>query len=270
MLLNLQKVCFRYDSGFRLRDIDLRLQKGAFFALLGPNGSGKSTLVKIISALTKAESGEIQFDGRPLTAYGSRQLARKLAVIPSENHFEFPFRVSQVAAMGRFPFLGRLQRMSEEDRQIVDRALRLTRADELRERPISELSSGERQRVLMARALAQQPKLLVLDEPNAHLDIHHQIAIFRLLRRLNREEGLTVLAVLHDLTMASVFCKTVAIMEDGAIVRQGAPGEVITADNIRAIYGADVLVHSNRQGVPMITYAAEEQDAALPRAKPSC
>ncbi len=255
-LLRLHQVGFSYPSGFRIEGIEFEVPTTSFFSLLGPNGSGKSTLIKLISRLSKPHAGWIEFDGTPLARYRPRELARKMAVIPSENHFEFPFRVSEVAAMGRFPYLGRMQRMSLQDRQIVERALRMAQAEELGDRPISELSSGERQRVLIARALAQEPRLLVLDEPNTHLDIKHQIEVFRLLARLTREEELTVLVVLHDLTMAAVFSETVAIMDAGRLVKLGTPRAVITTETIRSIYGADVLIRSDDGHPPVVLYSA--------------
>ncbi len=255
-LLRLHNVEFRYPSGFRIEGVDLAVPEGSFFSLLGPNGSGKSTLIKLISRLSEPHDGWIEFDGAPLNRYRPRELARKMAVIPSENHFDFPFRVAEVAGMGRFPYQGRMQRMSSDDRRIVERALRMAQAEELKERPISELSSGERQRVLIARALAQQPRLLVLDEPNSHLDIKHQIEVFRLLARLTKEERLTVLVVLHDLTMAAVFSETVAIMNSGRIVETGPPKKVITTERIRSIYGADVVVRSDGLDPPVVLYSA--------------
>ncbi len=256
-LLRLQSVGFRYPSGFQLRDVDLSLGDGSFMALLGPNGSGKSTLIKLISRLASPDSGVIELQGKPLDSLRPRDLARTMAVIPSENYFEFPFRAGDVAAMGRFPYLGRLQRMSQGDRRVVRQAMEMTETEKLAERPISELSSGERQRVLIARALAQQPRLLVLDEPNAHLDIKHQIAVFRLLRRLNRDEKLTILVVLHDLTMASVFCGEIVLMNRGEVAKQGPPEEVITSETVRSVYGADVAVQALRGGGRFVVFTAE-------------
>lgn len=258
-LLRLHEVGYRYPSGFQVQAVNLEVPAASFFSLLGPNGSGKSTLVKLISRLVQPLRGRIEFDGAPLNQYRPRELARKMAVIPSENHFEFPFKVSEVAAMGRFPYLGRMQRMSRKDQEIVERALDMAQAADLRERSISELSSGERQRVLIARALAQEPRLLVLDEPNAHLDIKHQIEVFRLLASLAKEGKLAVLVVLHDLTMAAVFSETVAIMESGRVVKLGPPREVITTATIRSIYGADVIIRRDGEGPPVVSYSSQAE-----------
>ena len=180
--LSLKEVSFRYPRGFALRNISLEIPGQSFLALIGPNGSGKTTLLRLMSKVLQPESGEVRLEGKRLDEFTARELSRQVAVISSEQHFQFPFPALEVVTMGRFPYLGRLQKLSEEDREIVDEALRMTQTYELREHPISQLSSGERQRVLIARAIAQQPSILMLDEPNAHLDINHQIAIFRLLR----------------------------------------------------------------------------------------
>ncbi len=261
-LLELEGVHFRYPSGFGLVDVDWSVKRGSFCALLGPNGCGKSTLVRVASRYLPAHQGKIRLLEKPIGEYSSRTLARHLAVIPSENHFEFPFRAEEVVAMGRFPHLGRLEALTSDDFQIVHDAMRRTRTAEFASRAISELSSGERQRVLLARALAQEPRLLILDEPNSHLDIHHQIAVFRLLAELVRERGTTVIVVLHDLTMAGVFCDRAALLRDGRMVLEGPPSEVITAATIREVYGAEVKIVRNEAGSPLISYSARAEPSS--------
>ncbi len=256
-LLRLEKACFSYPAGFRLSNIDWSVADRSFSAVIGPNGCGKSTLVRLISRYLPLQSGAIELLGQPLKSYTTRQLARRMAVIPSEHHFEFPFRVEEVVMMGRFPHLKRLQPLSSDDQEVVMQAMQLTGTEGFAQRPISELSSGERQRVLLARALAQQPQLLILDEPNAHLDIHHQIAAFRLLKGLVNRGRTSVIAVLHDLTMAGVFCDRVALLDKGRLIREGGPSEVITTETIRQVYGADIRVERTGSGAPLITYTAE-------------
>lgn len=254
--LRLERVSFRYPTGFALQDIDLEIPGRAFLALIGPNGSGKTTLLRLMTKLLQPESGQVYLDGEPISGFAPRELARQMAVISSEQFFEFPFPVADVVAMGRFPYLGRFQKMSRQDWQIVEEALRMTQTDHLRERPISQLSSGERQRVLVARAVAQKPSILMLDEPNAHLDINHQIGIFRLLQFLNQKHDMTVVVVLHDLTAAAAFCESVALLHQGRLIKQGKPEEVITTEIVRSTYGADVFVYpSPLGGFPQITYA---------------
>ncbi len=254
-MLRLEEVSFRYSTGFAVQGISLHIPPQSFLALIGPNGSGKTTLLRLMTSALPPQKGQIFLDGKPLRQFTARQLARKIAVISSEQYFQFPFPVLEVVAMGRFPHLGRLQKMSRQDWDIVDDAMRMTDISQLRHRPISQLSSGERQRVLIARAIAQQPSILVLDEPNAHLDIHHQIAIFRLLRLLNERHTMTEIMVLHDLTAAAAFCKSVALLHQGRLIKQGSAREVITTENLRETYGADVVVHpSPAGGYPQVTY----------------
>lgn len=257
--LLLERIVFDYGATFSLKDINLSIPHGSFLALIGPNGSGKTTLMQIMSGLLTPKAGEITLDDQPLNQLSRRELARQIAVISSEQHFEFPFPVAEVVTMGRFPYLGRFEKLTRRDREIVDEALDWTQTHHLRDRPISQLSSGERQRVLIARAVAQKPAILMLDEPNVHLDLNHQIAIFRLLRRLNQDFSVTVVVVLHDLTAAAVFCQTVVLMWEGKLVKTGPPQEVITTEILRSVYGADIEVYpSPLGGIPQVAYQAEQ------------
>ena len=257
--LLLKQVGFHYQDGFSLQDIDLMLPEKSFLALIGPNGSGKTTLLHLMSGLLQPERGQISLENQPLKTFTRRELARRIAVISSLQYFEFPFPVVDVVAMGRYPYLGRLQKLSGRDGQIVEKALHSTEIWHLKDRPISQLSSGERQRVLLARAVAQRPSILMLDEPNTHLDIHHQIAIFRLLQSLNEEHSMTVVVVLHDLTAASAFCQTVALLSEGKLIQTGTPTEVITTETIRRVYKADISVQpSPLGGFPQISYGGKK------------
>ena len=230
--LLLEQVSFHYQGGFALQDIDLSLPEKSFLALIGPNGSGKTTLLQLLSGLLQAKSGQIRLQDRPLNTLRRRELARQIAVIASDQYFAFPFPVAEIVAMGRFPYLGRLQKLTDRDLQIVEEALQRT-----------------------ARAIAQSPAILMLDEPNTHLDIHHQIGVFRLLQHLNQEHSMTVVVVLHDLTAASTFCRTVALLSEGKLVKTGTPQEVITTETIRSVYQADIEVHpSPTGGFPQISY----------------
>ena len=256
--LRLEKIHFDYGDAFELEVIDLSIPEGSFLALIGPNGSGKTTLLQLMSGLFNPQAGQIVLDDQPLNQLSRPELAQQMAVISSQQHFEFPFPVAEVVAMGRFPYLGRFEKLTPGDREIIDEALAWTQTLHLRDRPISQLSSGERQRVLIARAVAQKPSILMLDEPNVHLDLNHQIAIFRLLRRLNQKSSVTVVVVLHDLTAAAVFCQTVALLCEGKLVKTGPPQEVITTEILREVYRADIEVHpSPLGGIPQVSYSAD-------------
>lgn len=257
-MLTLDGVTFRYGPRFVVENVSLHIPDRSLLGLIGPNGSGKTTLLRLMSKILRPDQGRIFLRGRPLDQYGARELARQMAVITSEEFFEFPFTVHDVIAMGRIPHQARFQKMSAQDEEIVEEALRLTATGDLRLRSISDLSSGERQRVLIARAIAQQPTVLMLDEPNAHLDIHHQIQIFNLLRQLNRDHGMTLVVVLHDLTAAAAFCQRLALLHEGKVFREGPPAEVITSEVIHQVYGASVLVQASPAGqFPIIAYGPE-------------
>ena len=260
--ISLQQLSFSYRTQPVLQGVSLEIPQRSLLALIGPNGSGKTTLLRLMSKVLRPQQGTILLHGRPLSSFSARDLARQLAVISSEQHFEFPFSVADVVAMGRFPHLNRLERMSDQDWTMVDEAMERTSVLHFRHRSISQLSSGEKQRVLIARAIAQQPSVLMLDEPNAHLDINHQIAIFNLLRTLNRQHQMTVIVVLHDLSAAATFCETMVLLHRGQIVRTGTPAEVITAELIQQTYGAEVAVFpSPLGGRPQIAFGpAREVD----------
>jgi iron complex transport system ATP-binding protein len=254
-MLRLEQVNFSYPNRSVLNDINLEIPRRSFLALIGPNGSGKTTLLRIMSRVLQPQRGSVLLEGQPIARLSARALAKKMAVISSEQSFEFPFSVRDVAAMGRFPHLTRLERLTALDWEIVDKALEMTHTDGFENRAISQLSSGERQRVLLARAIAQQPSLLLLDEPNAHLDINHQITIFNLLRSLQQDLGMTIVVVLHDLGAAAAFCESVLLLHQGRIVKIGRPDEVITAELIRKTYGAEVHVFpSPLGGSPQIAF----------------
>src|SRR5262245_5835776 len=251
----LQHVSFSYRNQTVLQDITLDVPKQSLMALIGPNGSGKTTLLRVMSRVLRPQQGSVVLDGQLLASLKPRELAKRMAVISSEQHFEFPFSVEDVVAMGRFPHLNRLERMSAQDWKIVHEAMEKTCVLEFRNRSVSQLSSGEKQRVLIARAIAQQPSVLMLDEPNAHLDINHQIAVFNLLRTLNRQHQMTVIVVLHDLSAAAAFCETMVLLHQGRIVRIGTPAEVITTELIEQTYGTEVAVFpSPVNGCPQIAF----------------
>lgn len=240
--LSMKGVTCRYGSRTALREISADVRRGEFVAVVGPNGSGKSTLVKAISAAIQPSSGQILLGGRPVGTITARDRARQVAVLAQETAVEFDFTVAEVVLMGRLPHLPRFGGESPGDREAVLRAMTLTGTLPFAERAVTELSGGERQRVMMARSLAQEPSLLLLDEPTAHLDIAFQVELLDLVRRLNQEQGLTVVAVLHDLNLASQYADRVLMLKEGALFTDGSPRIVITEQNVAAVYGSKVRV----------------------------
>ena len=238
-------VSFGYGNSFHLQNISFDQEKGAFWGIIGPNGSGKSTLLKLLSGTIRNSTGSIQIDGKDLRTYKLKDLARKMAVVGSEAQFAFPFLVRDIVLMGRMPFVGRLSVASDHDHQIVDAALRKTETATYENRYIHELSSGERQRVLLARALAQEPKILLLDEPTAHLDLHYEIEIFQILKHLNERENLTILTISHNLNLMAEFCQNLIVLQGGVCRQMGAPREIITPALLQEVFRIDCKIESN-------------------------
>ena len=238
-----------------LRDVSLHVAQGELVGLLGPNGSGKSTLLRMIYRILKPASGSVHAHGTDVWQSSARDNARAMAVLAQENTSEFELLVRDVVLMGRTPHQSPFARDSAEDFRIVAQALERVDAKRLSERMFSTLSGGEKQRVLMARALAQQAPLLVLDEPTNHLDVRHQFELMNLIRSL----GLTALAALHELPLAAHYCDRLYLLKDGALVAQGTPCEVLTPEIIADVYGVRALVRlSPRSGKPLIEFLPDE------------
>jgi len=225
-----------------LHDVSLELGASEFTAVIGPNGSGKTTLLRAMSRIPMTTTGDILLDGKDIHSIPAREFATRVAVVPQDTLIAFDFSVLEIVLMGRSPRLGRFAIEGARDTQIALDALERTGTAHLRDRQINALSGGERQRVLVARALAQEPEALLLDEPTSHLDISFQFEIMDLIKSLNRERGMTVLAILHDLNLASQYCDRLIMIGQGRVQADGSPEEVITADNIRRVYGAEVWV----------------------------
>ena len=244
-LADLEGVAFAYPmpDGRRrevLRWVDLSLARGDLVALVGTNGSGKTTLLRLLTGVLKPDAGGVCFDGRPISGWRRMDLARRVAVLPQQLDLPAGFRVAELVEMGRAPHARSLFASTEADARAVATALADAGALDLADRLAEELSGGERQRLLVAMALAQEPDLLLLDEPTLHLDLAHQVALLAAIRRLRDQRGLTVLAVLHDLNLAAAFAPRVAVLDDGRIVADGPPEEVLSTDLVRRVFGVQV------------------------------
>jgi len=244
-LLRVANVCGGYRKETVIKDISLEINKGDFLGIIGPNGSGKTTLLRLMSRVLAAQKGNISLEGRDIAHMDLKQFCQKAAFVPQDTIINFSFSVREIVLMGRIPHLKRMQFETKRDLGIAQGALAMTSTSHLKEKMIDELSSGERQRVIIAKALAQEPALLFLDEPTSHLDIGHQIQILDLLKKLNRQKGLTIVMVLHDLNLAGEYCNRIALLNQGRIFKQGSPAEVLTYQNIEAVYRTVVVVKDN-------------------------
>jgi cobalamin transport system ATP-binding protein len=223
-----------------LRSMDFALVPGDLVALVGTNGSGKTTLLRLLTGILTPDAGVVRFDGRPLADWRRLDLARRMAVLPQQLDLPAGFRVAELVEMGRAPHARRLFASTLADERAVARALEDAGALDLADRFAEELSGGERQRLLVAMALAQEPDLLLLDEPTLHLDLAHQVALLATIRRLRDQRGLTVLAVLHDLNLAATFAPRVAVLDEGRVVADGPPGEVLSPELVARVFGVTV------------------------------
>jgi iron complex transport system ATP-binding protein len=252
-----QNIKFKYSDSWILKSVAFQTHEGEFLGVIGPNGSGKTTLIKIIDGLLIPDEGAIFLRGQNIKHFSRNEIAKIVAMVPQDAPVVFPFTVQEVVMMGRTPHLGRLRFEGKTDFEIVRKAMEITDILPFASRSINELSGGERQRVLIARALAQQPQIILLDESTAFLDIKHQLDFFDLIKVLNREEGLTVITVTHDINLASLFCDRVLLLRDGNIHSIGTPHEVITESNIKEVYEANVMVDRNPiTGLPRVTLLA--------------
>lgn len=238
VLLKFDGVNFAWVRGGApvLTDLNLVMRSGEMAAVLGPNGAGKSTLLRVASGYLKPTFGEVYIAGASDGRAGRREIARRVAMVPQYSSIYLPYTVEELARLGRFPWRGLLSRWTGEDEIALSKALEVTGMAGLADRPVTELSGGEFQRAVIAKALAQEPELLLLDEPTAHLDIAYQMQIFEIISGLNRDDGLTVLAVLHDINLAAAFFDRVVLMRDGRVYFDGPKNEALTPENVAAVF----------------------------------
>lgn len=244
-LLAAEGVCCMAGGREILASASLAVGSGELVGILGPNGAGKTTLLRAIGGLFAPAAGTVRLEGTPLATLARRDIARRLAFVPQVAQPPFAFPVRDFVSMGRMPHQGRFTPEGAADRVAVDAALRACALEPFAERPVTDLSGGEWQRVLLARALAQEPGLLLLDEPTAHLDVRHQVGILKLVRDWTAQGGRGAVAVLHDLNLAARYCTRIVLMDKGRILADGAPERTLTADSIRQTFGVEATVMKN-------------------------
>jgi iron complex transport system ATP-binding protein len=247
-MLQTSDISFAYRPGTLVLDgVSIRVERRSIVGLLGPNGSGKTTLLRIIARMLRPDSGRILLDGAPIEIYARRELARRIAVVPQETHATFDFSALDIVLMGRYPHLGTFELEGIDDLKIARESLRATGTADLEQRRFGTLSGGEKQRVVIASALAQASDLLLLDEPTASLDLGYQLEIAALLRTLNEQRQTTMVICTHDLNLAAAVCDRVVLLRHGRVLAHGTTEATINAANIRATYGVSAEVHFHRQ-----------------------
>jgi iron complex transport system ATP-binding protein len=242
-----------------LAQVSLAIGSGEFFVVIGPNGSGKTTLMKLMCGILKPEPGRIRIHGRDLRSYSHRRLARTVAYVPQLLEVNFPFTVEEAVLLGRAPRQGILGIPKAVDLDAARRAMAFTGVEELAERKLDQLSGGEQQRVSIARALCQEPDIILLDEPTASLDLSHQLRLMDLMERLRRERAVTVVMVSHDVNLAAMYADRLLLLDNGRIAHLGAPVDVLTAQNLEAAYGCRLMVdESPFGGLPRVALVPEK------------
>ena len=251
-IINLSKVSFAYEIHPVVNAISLSIKNGEFVGVIGPNGSGKSTLLKLISGILHPDQGKVAFKGKNIESIKRRELAQSLAWIPQESHLAFPYQAIEVVLMGRHPYLSPLAFEGEEDIFIAERAMELTDTRQFSSRLLTEISGGEKQRVMLASAMTQEPEVMILDEPTSALDIKYQIEILNILKQLREERKLTLVLAMHDLHLASKFCQRLILLDEGKMVCEGKPEEVLKKSILERVYGIRVKIFTDQDDGSLI------------------
>lgn len=244
-LLKLDKLSGGYHKEPIVKDVSFEINKGDFVGIVGPNGSGKTTLLRLLTKVLPYNQGQMFFKEKNIAQISLKEFSKEVSYVSQNTLIDFPFTVLEIALLGRIPHLGRLDLETKKDISIAENALALTDSLGLKHKRIDELSFGERQRVVIAKALAQEPVLLFLDEPIAHLDISHQVQVLDLLKKLNHKNNLTIVMIIHDLNLAAEYCDRIILFDQGKIFKEGTPREVLTYQNIEAVYKTVVVVNNN-------------------------
>ena len=238
--MELDNISFAYDSTPILKELSLLIQESDFIGLIGPNGSGKSTLLKIMGDILKPDSGCIKFKGSETGRMSKKIFAQSVSWIAQSHPMVFPFKVSEIILMGRHPYHSLFSFENQEDFKFSERAMKATMTSEFSDRFFNEISEGEKQRVMIASALAQDPELMLLDEPTSALDLKYQIQIMDILKELNTNNTMTLVVAMHDLNLASRFCNRIILVNEGNVVSDGSPSEVLKKDILEEVYGVDL------------------------------
>jgi len=253
------RISYSYGNFPILENLSFSVPKGDFFIIIGPNGSGKTTLMKVISGLLKHQKGNLEILDRPIQKYTRKALARTIALVPQTVSVDFPFTVMEVVLMGRSPHLGMLGLEKKKDLEAAKQALAFTGVSHLAHRKMDQLSGGEQQRTFIARAICQDPQIMLLDEPTASLDLAHQSRVMDLMEKLKKEKGITIVMVSHDVNLAAMYGDRLVLLKEGQIINAGRPEEVLTYQTLEQAYECKLLVDESPVGnFPRITLVPEK------------
>ena len=236
-------ISFSYGSVSVLRDVSLDIKGGKFYGLLGPNGSGKTTLLDVMAGIKAPDSGRVLFMAKDIEDYSKKELAKCIALVPQEFYINFPFTVKEIVLMGRHPYIPRFGSASADDIEVVDYTMRLMEIKDFQDRYVTELSGGEKQRVVFARSLAQDTPVLLLDEGTSNMDIRHTLKILGIARDKVRKDNRTVIAAMHDLNLAAQFCDHLVFLKDGKIVAQGPIDSILNEQNIKQTFEVEAKIY---------------------------
>lgn len=244
-MLRINQLNFAYRENNVLTNIDLSVGEAEFVGIIGPNGAGKSTLLKLILGFLDSKTENIFLNDKLISNFQSKEIGKLIAYVPQETEFNFSYTALDIVRMGRYPYSKGIAYLSNDDEKIVVQSIQQMEIEDFANRNFHELSGGEKQRVVLASALAQQPKILLLDEPTSALDLHHQMDIYKILKTLQMQNDLTAIVVTHDINLASQFCERIILMNKGEIVKDGKPDEVLQFKLIQEIFGVNVYIDIN-------------------------
>jgi len=242
-LIRFEHVTFGYDRGNIFKDLNLSIKPGEMIGVVGPNGSGKSTLIKLIAGILKPEHGDVFLNDRPVSEFSMKQVAQQMAYVPQRTSFALPFKVLDIVLMGRYPYHRIFSFETVDDIRIAREKLAVTGSDHLENRFFEELSGGEQQRVILASALAQEPSLILLDEPTASLDLHYQLHLFDVLARMNQEKQITVITAVHDLNLAARYCRRILLIHGNHAVEDSDTESVLNEEKLSSVFKIGIRKH---------------------------
>ncbi len=258
-MISLKNVSVSYQHKRVLENLSIDFHKGEFCALLGPNGAGKSTLLKSIIDFQLQKTGEVYISGKEFHDWSRQELAKQIAIIPQDFQLQFDYTVEDLVLMGRFPYLGRWQNYTTLDREKVGQILQQLDLTSLKNKLYSQLSGGERRRVSIARALAQETQVLLMDEAFANLDINHQLEIMQLLFEINREHNKLIILVSHNINLTSEYCERIVMLKNGVVIADGAPEDIVNTENLKELYNTELKIIENPiSGKPNLIYPGND------------